>query len=169
MRLIPDPENLVGRLDALVAASAEPENAVLTDESRAVRWAGPMFALFSVIMLPWTWYLAATLPSRQLSPNYDVAWAGFDVMLLVALAGTAYFALRRSRYLSAAASAAAVMLVVDAWFDVVTTPPGQRLESIALAVLVELPLACVCVWLSHHTHQLAERRIVLLLRRPPRR
>jgi hypothetical protein len=169
MRLIPDPENLVGRLDALVAASAEPENAVLTDESRAVRWAGPMFALFSVIMLPWTWYLAATLPSRQLSPNYDVAWAGFDVMLLVALAGTAYFALRRSRYLSAAASAAAVMLVVDAWFDVVTTPSGQRLESMALAVLVELPLACVCLWLSHHTHQLAERRVILLLRRRPRR
>ena len=82
---------------------------------------------------------------------------------------TAYFALRRSRYLSAAASAAAVMLVVDAWFDVVTTPPGQRLESIALAVLVELPLACVCLWLSHHTHQLAERRVILLLRRRPRR
>jgi hypothetical protein len=37
---------------------------------------------------------------------------------------------------------------------------------VALAVLVELPLAAVCVWLSYHTQHLAERRIVLLLRSP---
>jgi hypothetical protein len=30
---------------------------------------------------------------------------------------------------------------------------------------VELPLAALCVWLSLHTQQLAERRLVLLLRR----
>jgi hypothetical protein len=50
----------------------------------------------------------------------------------------------------------------------VTTLPGQRLEPVALAVLVELPLASVCVWLSLHTQQLAERRLVLLLRRGPK-
>jgi hypothetical protein len=108
------------RLDTLVEPSGEPENAVLTDDSRVVRWTGPLFALFSVILLPWIIYLAATLPSRQISSHYDVAWAGFDIILLVALASTAYFALRR---------------------------------------------AAVCLWLSYHTHQLAERRIVLLLRR----
>jgi hypothetical protein len=56
---------------------------------------------------------------------------------------------------------------VDAWIDVMTTLPGQRLEPVALAVLVELPLASVCAWLSLHTQQLAERRLVLLLRRRP--
>jgi hypothetical protein len=30
---------------------------------------------------------------------------------------------------------------------------------------VELPLAAVCVWLSLHTQQLTERRLLLLLRR----
>jgi hypothetical protein len=89
-------------------------------------------------------------------------------MLLIALASTGHFALRRSRYLATAAAAAATLLVVDAWFDVVTTLPGQRLEPVALAVLVELPLASVCVWLSLHTQQLAERRLVLLLRRGPK-
>jgi hypothetical protein len=54
---------------------------------------------------------------------------------------------------------------VDAWFDVMTTLPGQRLEPLALAAGVELPLAAVCAWLSLHTQQLAERRLVLLLRR----
>jgi hypothetical protein len=86
-------------------------------------------------------------------------------MLLVALASAGYFALRRSRYLATAAAATAALLVVDAWFDVVTSPPSQLPESVLLAVAVELPLAAVCAWLSYHTEQLAERRIVLLLRR----
>jgi hypothetical protein len=73
---------------------------VLTDQARVVRWAGPLFALFSLIMVPWTVYIGESLPRRQLSPHYDMSWAGFDVLLLAALASTAYFALRRSRYLS---------------------------------------------------------------------
>lgn len=130
-----------------------------------MRWTGPLFGLFSLVMLPWTIYVAVSLPSRQLSPNYGAAWAGFDVILLAALAGTAYFALRRSRYLSSAATATAALLVVDAWFDVMTTPGNQRWQSILLAVAVELPIAAVCMWLSHHTEQLAGRRLILLGRR----
>ena len=159
------PGDLVGRLDALVEPAAEPENAVLTDNARAVRWAGPLFILFALIMVPWTVYIGASLPRRQLSPHYDASWAGFDVLLLAALAATGYFALRRSRYLSMAATATAVLLVVDAWFDLMTTPSAQIAQSILLAVLVELPLAAVCIWLSLHTEELTERRIVLLMRR----
>jgi len=160
-----DAEEVADQLDGLVAPADEPENAVLVDNARVVRWAGPAFALFALILLPWIAYLAYSLPSRQVSADYDIAWAGFDAMLLVSLAGTGYFALRRSRYLATAAAAAATLLVVDAWFDVMTTLPGQRLEPVALAAGVELPLAAVCVWLSLHTQQLAERRLVLLLRR----
>jgi len=170
------PEELVDRLDALVEPAPEPENTVLTDETRAVRWAGPLFTLFALIMVPWTVYIGESLPRRQLSPHYDVSWAGFDVFLLVALASTGYFALRRSRYMSMAATATAVLLVVDAWFDLMTTPRGQIAQSIVLAAVVELPLAAVCVWLSVHTEELTERRIVLLMRRrggkrwlPPRK
>ncbi len=158
-------EEVVDRLDDLVEPAPEPENAVLVDEAQVVRWAGPLFALFSLILLPWTIYLGASLPSRQLSPNYDIAWAGFDAILMVALASTAYFALRRSRYLSTAATATATLLLVDAWFDVLTTPADQQAQSILLAVVIELPLAAVCIWLSLHTQQLTERRITLLMRR----
>jgi len=159
------PDELVTKIDSLVQPADQPENAVLVDESRVVRWTGPLFALFSLILLPWTIYLGESLPSRQLSPHYDVAWTGFDVILLIGLATTAYFALRRSRYLAISASAAAALLVVDAWFDVMTTPANQVVESIVLAAVVELPLAAVCLWLSLHTQQLAERRITLLLAR----
>lgn len=160
----PDPDGIVSKLDKLVEPAPEAENAVITDEARVVRWTGPLFAVFSLIMLPWTIYLALSLPDRQVSAHYDAAWAGFDVMLLVALAMTSYFALRRSRHLATAAAGTAAWLVVDAWFDVMTSSPSQLPESALLAVAVELPLAAVCVWLSYHTEQLAERRIVLLLR-----
>jgi hypothetical protein len=165
VRVPKDPDDLLGQLDDMVGPAAEPDNKVLTDDARLVRWTGPLFTLFAVIMLPWTAYIAATLPSRQFSPHYDVAWAGFDVLLIIALAATGYTALRRSRYLTMAATATAVLLVVDAWFDVMTTPGAQVIQSILLAALVELPLAGVCVWLSLHTQELAERRIVLLMRR----
>ncbi|MGE5135045.1 MAG: hypothetical protein ACM32E_19320 [Gemmatimonadota bacterium] len=162
-------EGLAEKLGELAGPAAEPENEVLLDDARIVRWAGPAFALFSLVMVPWTVYLAYSLPTRQVSADYDVAWAGFDVLLIGALAMTGFFALRRSRYLAATASAAAALLVVDAWFDVVTSPPGQRAGALVLAVLVELPLAAVCGWLSYHTEQLAERRIVILLRLTRRR
>jgi hypothetical protein len=159
-----EPADPLSKIDALVDPAPEAENAVFVDEARIVRWTGPLFGLFSLVMLPWTIYVGVSLPSRQLSPNYDAAWAGFDVILLSALASTAYFALRRSRYLSSAATATAALLVMDAWFDVMTAPGNQRWQSILLAVAVELPLAGVCMWLTHHTEQLAERRLILLAR-----
>ena len=158
-----EPEELLEKLDSLVASAPEPENTVLVDEAPVVRWTGPLFALFSLIMVPWTIYISESLPARQVSPNYDAAWGGFDVFLTIALASTAYFALRRSRYLSTAATTTAALLVVDAWFDIMTTPASQVWESILLAVAVELPLAAICMWLSYHTQHLAERRIRLLL------
>jgi len=135
----------------------------------AVRWAGPVFVVCSVVLIPWTIYLGYSLPSRQLSHHYNIAWAGFDVLELVALGATGIFAFRRSRYLALTSAAAAALLVVDAWFDVMTSPRRQVPMAIVLAVLVELPLAVVCAWLSYHTENLAERRVTLMLRRHLRR
>jgi hypothetical protein len=163
--VIPGLGKIGSKIHAIPAATAgDTENAELTDEVRALAWIGWPFALFALILIPWTVYLAGSLPSEQVSTHYDAAWAGFDVMLMVALAATAYFALHRPGYLPTAAGATATLLVVDAWFDVLTTPGVQRIESILLAVFVELPLAAFCVWLSWHTRQLEERRIAMLLR-----
>jgi hypothetical protein len=68
-----NPEHLVGKIDDLVTPAAEPQNAVLVDQSRLIRWVGPAFMLFSLVMLPWIAYIGLSLPSRQLSPNYDIA------------------------------------------------------------------------------------------------
>jgi hypothetical protein len=82
------------------------------------------------------------------------------------LAATATAAVRRSKWLAVAATATATMLVVDAWFDVMTSPrPRDLLAAVAMALLVELPLAGVCVWLAVSGQSLLERRIALSLRR----
>jgi len=144
--------------------AAEPGDEPIADDARLVSWAGPAFILFSVVLVPWTIFLGFELPDRQESSHYNIAWVGFDVMLLVVLAATGIFALRRSHFLAVGATAAATLLVVDAWFDVMTSPPGsQFLESLASAVLVELPLAAVCGWLAYHTEHLEEDRIILQL------
>lgn len=43
---------MADKLDGLVQPADEPENAVLVDNVRVVRWAGPAFALFTLILLP---------------------------------------------------------------------------------------------------------------------
>ena len=164
-----EPEDIISRLDAIVEPAPEPENAVLTDQTRLFAGPGRVCVVLSD-PAPGRSTSAQTLPARQESPHYDAAWAGFDVILLIAT----------GRYRLPAAFSAApatcrwrpprrpTLLVVDAWFDVMTTPGNQRIESIVLAAIVELPLAAVCAWLTYHTQQLTERRIVLLQRRRSR-
>jgi len=135
------------------------------DEAEVSRWVAPAFIICSVVLVPWTVYLAFSLPSRETSHHYSAAWVGFDVFEVIALGATGYLALRRSRYLALAAACAATLLVCDAWFDVLTSPRHQVVQAIVLAVVVELPLAGVCAWLSFHTAHLTERRISVVPKR----
>jgi len=159
-----DQEKAAGEPEGLVELACEPEDAALPDRALLVRLAGPAFVVFSLVLIPWTIYLGYTLPDRAESPHYNIAWVGFDAFLLVTLGATGYFAIRHSRYLAVTSAAAATLLVVDAWFDIMTSPRSEIMQSVVLAVLVELPLAGVCVWLSYHTEHLASRRIILLVR-----
>ena len=132
------------------------------------RWVAPAFIFCSVVLIPWIVYLGFSLPTRQISRHYDAAWVGFDIFELIALGATGYLALRRSRYLAVAAASAATLLVTDAWFDVLTSPRHKLLEAVVLAVVIELPLAGVCAWLSYHTEHLADRRISVVSARVDR-
>lgn len=135
-------------------------------EARVVRWVAPVFAVCSIALVPWIVVLAVSLPHRAVSHHYDLAWVGYDVGLAAALAATAVTAVRRSRLLPVAASAAGALLLADAWFDVVTSAPGRAvLESVAMAALVELPLAALCGWLAVHSQDVTEQRLLLLRRR----
>ncbi len=133
-------------------------------EPRIVRWVGIFFVACFVGLIPWTWYLAGSLPDRQLSSHYNVAWTGFDVMLAVVLLATGLCVLLRSPFLAVTGAAAACFLVIDAWFDVTTAPPGRQfLEAMIMAAVAELPLAAACGWLSYRTEHLVQGQINLFL------
>ena len=85
------------------------------------RWVPPLLALTALLLVPWTICLATTLPSHEVAEHWDVAWAGFDVMLAAALLATALSAWHGGRFLQACAACAGTLLVVDAWFDLLTS------------------------------------------------
>ncbi len=121
-------------------------------------WVGLFFAVLAVLMIPWTIHLAIALPNRSIASHYDVAWAGFDIALAAVLAWTAYCAVRRTHWLPIAASVNATLLVVDAWFDVLTAPNSRNLViALGSAVLIELPLAGVSLWIAVTGWQMVKR------------
>ena len=121
----------------------------MEDNTEAPAWVAPVFGLAAAILVPTVVFLLILLPSKHQAEHWDVAWGGFDVMLAFILLAVAVTAWRGSAWLEAAAAAAAALLIVDAWFDVLTASTGSELVvALIEAVLVELPLALVCLWLA---------------------
>ena len=119
-------------------------------------WVVPLFGLAALLLVPWVVQLLFSLPSTQRAAHWDIAWAGFDVVLALLLLSVAIAAFRRSPWLEGAATAAAALLFVDAWFDVLTSSTRtELLVSAAEAIFVELPLALLCLLLA----RAAERRL----------
>jgi hypothetical protein len=115
-----------------------------TERVKLPRWLVPLLTLVAIGLLPWTLWLTYSLPSRHVTDHYDLAWVGFDIGLLVAVSTTAVLAVRSSQWLVPAAATTGTMLLCDAWFDVLTSNPGERLEAVLEAAFAELPLAAIC-------------------------
>lgn len=104
-----------------------------------------LMVVSAVALVPWTIYLGFSLPRAYVAYNWDRAWVGFDVLLLVMIAATAIFGYLRRQMLVVTAFATGVLLVCDAWFDVMTAHSDDRAWSVVTAVAVELPLAAVLI------------------------
>ena len=116
---------------------------------RARRWLLLVLGGVAVVLLPWTGYLSATLPSEHVAHHWRVAWAGLDLAEAAALVATFVALLRNSPAVTVLASIAGTLLVCDAWFDVVTAQPGSDLAwALVFALLAELPLAALCFWIA---------------------
>lgn len=141
---------------------------------RLRRWLAPLFLIAALALIPWTVYLVVTLPGRHLQTGYyDLAWGGFDIALAGLLAATGYGLLRQKLWVQSTATAAATMLLCDAWFDTLSAnDSSERLVAVLLALAVELPTAAVCLLIARHVEEVAERaqRYALVARRlRPRR
>jgi hypothetical protein len=98
----------------------------------------------AVCLVPWTVYLAHTLPDRYDTGQWRTAWVGFDVALLCCFASGAWLGLHRRRAAVPLLAATAALLCCDAWFDVLLDwSSPDRWTSVLLAVFGELPVAVV--------------------------
>lgn len=102
----------------------------------------------------WIGVLAAQLPPLAEPADWNGAWIGLDVLEAAGLLATGVLLRRDDPRMCLAAAATAMLLYTDAWFDMMTATPGERLLSVAMAVFAELPTGSLCA--------------VLALRRVPR-
>jgi len=125
---------------------------------RPAPWVIPVFGLSGIVLVPWMVFLVSTLPSTQAAAHWDIAWGGFDIGLALLLLGVAVAAWRRSPWLEGIATAGAALLLVDAWFDILTSSTNVELSvAIVEAVLVELPLAALCLLIARDAERVLRR------------
>lgn len=113
-------------------------------------WVPRAYLTVAAALIPWTLYLAVTLPQHQTIASYRVTWVGFDTVLIAVLARIGWFAYRRDPRVVLTAAAGATLLVADAWFDIMTAAStGGRIAAIVDAVVLEIPGALLCMALAH--------------------
>ncbi len=104
------------------------------------RWATRLYAIMAIILAPWIFNLAESLPARHLERHWDAVWVGFDLIMLTTILLTLWFMIKRKIWVVVSASALATLLVTDAWFDILTAKNGSELhEAIGFGV-IELSL-----------------------------
>lgn len=101
-----------------------------------------LYPLFALCLLPWTLYLSQSLPEHQVSVHWDVSWVGLNIALIISLVATGYLSYLQSRWVAITATVLGSVLVLDAWFDVLSQRGGDDLrQAIMLAIFIELPIA----------------------------
>jgi hypothetical protein len=99
----------------------------------------------AIALIPWTIYLGLTLPESYTAQHWQATWVGFDVLLLAFLIATAVLGFARHPLMTLFAFTTGVLLVCDAWFDMLTAKRGDFAASVLIAALGELPLAAVLI------------------------
>ncbi|MFE9325546.1 hypothetical protein ACIHDR_29575 [Nocardia sp. NPDC052278] len=95
----------------------------------------------SIALIPWIVYLAVALPPDYQARNWTLTWVGFDILLVIMMATTAYLGWQRKQLLMLPAFGTGLLLLVDAWFDITTANSRDVWFSITIACVAEIPLA----------------------------
>ncbi|MFN8081080.1 MAG: hypothetical protein U0Q19_16105 [Kineosporiaceae bacterium] len=95
----------------------------------------------SAALVPWTLYLATSLPAQTVVENWQAVWVGYDVLLFVMLALTAWLGWRHRLAAVLTSLATGVLILADAWFDVLTASRFDIWRSVVAALLIEVPVA----------------------------
>jgi len=102
-----------------------------------------------VVLAAWIGFIAATLPRDYRAGGWRGAWVGFDLAELGAFVVTGWAAWKRRQMLIICLVVLATLLCCDAWFDVVLDARTKGfLVSLLAALLIELPLAAIAIFLA---------------------
>jgi hypothetical protein len=113
-----------------------------------------LFGTAAVILAAWTIVLGSVLRMDARVANWSIAWVGLDLAEAVVLLSCAVLIRRRSALLSPVAAAGGTLIIVDAWFDVLTSAHDRHwYVSIALALVVEIPGAVICGLISWRSRE----------------
>ena len=116
------------------------------------KWVSVLFTLAAVLLVPWIIYLSGSLPVRHIEKHWDVAWVGLDMAIMILLLLTGFLASIKSRLVLLSLITTSSFLLVDAWFDVVTSRAGAEFyQAIILALVLEIPLAIIGYVLAYKT------------------
>lgn len=123
-----------------------------------------LYAAMGLVLVPWVFDLAYSLPARHVAIHWDVVWVGFDTMLIAMIVLTVYFALRRQIWIVISTTALATLFMVDAWFDILTSKPGREQRIAVFFGVVEICLALLTFRLVHHVvkHATSHDRLKLV-------
>jgi hypothetical protein len=104
----------------------------------------------SAALIAWTVHLGLSLPHRFAARHWNLAWVGFDALIVAALVFTAWAAFfKRTLLMSGGFLVCAALLLCDAWFDSVTSwGSSSQGSSLAFALSIEVPAALFFVYLS---------------------
>jgi len=149
--------DLIQRLERPIGELLSP---LVLERSRRIRLV--LMVSATIALIPWIVYLSLTLPEKYVAHNWTATWVGFDVVLLGFLAATVVLGLLRRQLLVLTAFTSGVLLICDAWFDVLTAGLGDRWLSGLTAVLGELPLAFLLITGSLRILRLIVMRLYLL-------
>jgi hypothetical protein len=97
----------------------------------------------AVLLVPWILYLAFSLPREHRVRDWDLMWVGFDGIEVLLLVATFWLSRQRRIIGILTAFATGVVLLCDAWFDLLTSAPGELWQAVLAAVLLEIPLAVI--------------------------
>ncbi|QLL07977.1 hypothetical protein [Mycobacterium vicinigordonae] len=116
----------------------------------------------SVVLIPWIGFLALTLPPNYVAHNWPATWVGFDVLLVGFMLATAVLGYLRRQLLLLTAFTSGVLLICDAWFDLMTAGPEDVWVSIVTALLIEVPMAILLISGAQRIMRITLMRLWLL-------
>ncbi|MDH6580222.1 hypothetical protein [Kitasatospora sp. MAP5-34] len=117
-----------------------------------LRRAATVLTVLGLGMIPWVVVLHTGLPATAQASHWAWTWTGLDSLEAVGLLTTGLLLRRGDHRACLAAAATSTLLLVDAWFDIMTAAPGSDLASaVLMAGCAELPLAVACAVLAIRT------------------